>query len=220
MWKSILGAAALLGLVVGSASAAQLKWTGTVLSGLGVSGGESVVGLIDIAYVNLPDGVSDPEFSDFRPFADRFRISLNGTTIFDSDAPGFAVSLASSTLSASQHSGSSSSDIFNEFLGSTNFARSNLRFLAAATVYDDVNSMQSVLGGLENFVSINLASPSQYSSTIKGQSFGFDYDVTSVEFTTAVPIPAALPLLATALGGFGLLSWRKHRRTTAQPFKS
>jgi len=30
-----------------------------------------------------------------------------------------------------------------------------------------------------------------------------------------VPVPAALPLLATALGVFGLLSWRRRRRATA-----
>ena len=37
---------------------------------------------------------------------------------------------------------------------------------------------------------------------------------TTISFVSAVPLPAALPLLASGLGGLGLLGWRKKRRAS------
>jgi hypothetical protein len=46
---------------------------------------------------------------------------------------------------------------------------------------------------------------------------GFWYidDVSVVQEITAVPLPAALPLFATGIGGFGLLGWRRKRKAQA-----
>jgi hypothetical protein len=38
---------------------------------------------------------------------------------------------------------------------------------------------------------------------------------TQFEVTSATPLPAALPLFATGLGGLGLLGWRRKRRSAA-----
>ena len=40
-------------------------------------------------------------------------------------------------------------------------------------------------------------------------------NVESVESTSTTPIPAALPLFASGLGGLGLLGWRRKRKATA-----
>jgi hypothetical protein len=40
---------------------------------------------------------------------------------------------------------------------------------------------------------------------------GWQIDDVSVESTTAVPVPAALPLLATGLGALGFAGWRRKR---------
>jgi hypothetical protein len=39
--------------------------------------------------------------------------------------------------------------------------------------------------------------------------------IATAENTTVTPLPAALPLFATGLGGLGLLSWRRKRKTQA-----
>jgi hypothetical protein len=36
-----------------------------------------------------------------------------------------------------------------------------------------------------------------------------------VSLTAATPLPAALPLFATGLGGLGLLGWRRKRKAQA-----
>jgi len=41
------------------------------------------------------------------------------------------------------------------------------------------------------------------------------FSVTGFSGTTAVPLPAALPLLASAFAGFGIVSWRRRRNLTA-----
>jgi hypothetical protein len=35
--------------------------------------------------------------------------------------------------------------------------------------------------------------------------------------SSAIPLPAALPLFATGLGGLGLLGWRRKRKAQAVP---
>jgi hypothetical protein len=40
---------------------------------------------------------------------------------------------------------------------------------------------------------------------------------TEVIATTTTPLPAALPLFATGLGGLGLLGWRRRRKAQAVP---
>jgi hypothetical protein len=42
-----------------------------------------------------------------------------------------------------------------------------------------------------------------------------DLAVDDISLTSATPIPAALPLFATGLGGLGLLGWRRKRRAQA-----
>lgn len=42
-----------------------------------------------------------------------------------------------------------------------------------------------------------------------------EYNLSATEQLTPVPLPAALPLLASALGGFGLLAWRRSQRAKA-----
>jgi hypothetical protein len=46
-------------------------------------------------------------------------------------------------------------------------------------------------------------------------SFGTGPDTFIPGTPSAVPLPGALPLFATALGGLGLLTWRRKRKALA-----
>jgi hypothetical protein len=48
-----------------------------------------------------------------------------------------------------------------------------------------------------------------------GISCGNSYLVQVSSIDTAAPLPAALPLFATGLGGLGLLGWRRKRKAVA-----
>lgn len=50
---------------------------------------------------------------------------------------------------------------------------------------------------------------------ISNDNFGIVLDNVVLSEVTPVPLPAALPLLASALGGFGLLTWRRSQREKA-----
>jgi hypothetical protein len=43
-------------------------------------------------------------------------------------------------------------------------------------------------------------------------SFQFDVSTSSTTGNTAVPLPAALPLMGSVLGGFGFAMWRRRRK--------
>jgi hypothetical protein len=73
----------------------------------------------------------------------------------------------------------------------------------------DLNSFFSVLVGGVLFTGSN-SDP-----TFKTGAFGVPGASITITDTSATPLPAALPLLASGLGALGLLGWRKKRRTAA-----
>jgi Tol biopolymer transport system component len=54
-----------------------------------------------------------------------------------------------------------------------------------------------------------------YIDNRNGNDGVFDASLTFIPTETATPLPAALPLFATGLGGLGLLSWRRKRKAQA-----
>jgi hypothetical protein len=57
-----------------------------------------------------------------------------------------------------------------------------------------------------------------FGQSIVSVSYNATSDIVSlddVQFSSATPLPAALPLFATGLGGLGLLSWRRKRKAVA-----
>jgi hypothetical protein len=57
--------------------------------------------------------------------------------------------------------------------------------------------------------------PEIYGEGTGGNSFTFYYIDYTVFTSSATPLPAALPLFATGLGGLGLLGWRRKRKAQA-----
>jgi len=106
-------------------------------------------------------------------------------------------------------------------------ASASFNVLINGTVVDSF-SFDGSRGSIENITLTNTF------SSISGDSYALSIVATSTVFpgggswnwlpggtvilsdgVSSVPVPAALPLLASALGGFGLLSWRRKRKLAA-----
>ena len=61
------------------------------------------------------------------------------------------------------------------------------------------------------FASVTISRP----NTPQGTYDYWGIDDVSFNTSTATPLPATLPLFASGLGGFGLLGWRRKRKTQA-----
>jgi hypothetical protein len=64
-------------------------------------------------------------------------------------------------------------------------------------------------GGINGFFALQ-TSPSNGSNSPEEQNL-----ISTEQVIASTPLPAALPLFATALGGLGLLGWRRKRKNTA-----
>ena len=67
------------------------------------------------------------------------------------------------------------------------------------------------------FVFDGITSSSAFSSiTLHSEDDALgSFNVPEIEFVTATPLPAALPLFASGLGAFGLFGWRRRRKSPA-----
>jgi hypothetical protein len=94
------------------------------------------------------------------------------------------------------------------------FSGVDLSFLSGPTITSVVKdpassslfAMGSVLTFTANDIRLNLSGTC--GSCIGGTAYSIILDVTT---TSAVPLPATLPLFATGLVGLGLLGWRRKR---------
>jgi hypothetical protein len=78
------------------------------------------------------------------------------------------------------------------------------------------SSTFSVLAGGSPTVSLTLQGPGLGvlgSTTFNGAAL--DFSTITIDTVAANPLPAALPLFATGLGGLGLFSWRRKRKAQA-----
>jgi hypothetical protein len=74
--------------------------------------------------------------------------------------------------------------------------------LFSTVMLDTTIGLQTVAFGVSNITSVKWIEP----------GFGAQFDNIHVEVT---PIPAALPLFASALGGLGFAGWKRRRKTSA-----
>jgi len=120
-------------------------------------------------------------------------ILLGVGTLFDGPHNPFGSFDAASVLAA-------------EGTGSTSFSLNG-----SPVTFDDANTSISVQGTVFTFATLQ-GNPDYYVSALK---FGVCGPEISCE-TTITPIPGALPLFASGLGGLGLLGWRRKRKTAAR----
>jgi hypothetical protein len=120
----------------------------------------------------------------------------SGSTLFFSAAGGVPFSFESIDLADTFNDGTSF-DV--NFL----FTFAHAPGMSASVTLDRAVGLQTVVFGLADVILV------QWSST--GLAAQFD----NIQATAAVattPLPAALPLFASALGGFGLIGWRRKKQ--------
>jgi hypothetical protein len=82
----------------------------------------------------------------------------------------------------------------------------------------DVTFASLVVGSLSGGSSLCLSTGTAcaFSSQVSGVWVGVGpFTFSDLTFSSATPLPAALPLFATGLGGLGLLGWRRKRKAQA-----
>jgi hypothetical protein len=115
--------------------------------------------------------------------------------------PGFSIHLNSITLDIDDLFGASNSGIVDIFAGGIPGVGDTALLSLSITGNAPVTTALALLGGE---FTIRMAS---WNYGVQGLSFA--------QLNSAVPIPAALPLFASALAGLGLFQWRRKRGTPA-----
>jgi hypothetical protein len=81
---------------------------------------------------------------------------------------------------------------------------------------DVIHPGVSVGAGLNSLAQVFVATQFVDIRLALGGERDWDFDWTRFEAQSSVPLPAALPLFATGLGGLGLLGWRRKRKRAAR----
>ena len=134
-------------------------------------------------------------------FAAPKKQTLGGVTTAIEALPGLsgATLVGDGRLSSEDDAGSDSADVYALHFR----AGKNSKYDEIVLVFSGSTTLSDITApGLRNFRSFNIALLPE----------SFDAMVTPT-IPTVTPLPAALPLFATVLGGFGLLGWRKKRKT-------
>jgi hypothetical protein len=203
-----MAAAMGLGLSVSAAHAAtmDLLVTGkvTVVGG----GAISPLAVDDIVTFHLayttpsPDTDPSPDHGSYTPFSS-FESSFNGQTYTSAADTTFDVTNGVSDEIQIRNFGGpgATNGIFSVDVG---FSDPTGTALNGDSLPTDLLTLQSMNGMFRFFLVPPLTGGPPLPAIITGQ-------ITSIAAVATTPIPAALPLLASALGGLGFMGWRRRR---------
>jgi hypothetical protein len=194
-----------------AASSYTLNFTGTVSSttglflAVGIANGDTVSGSVTFDPVNTNSATTSAFVNNFGQSVSSFTFHLSHLSDpglnFDNTDTG------NGQIASSQIGGFAGLDLSGQSAAST----LNLRFrtdgsiaplASLAALPTDPSAILAMLGG---------ASPSALGLY---EMFGFgrvNFDVAFSPLVAATPIPAALPLFASALGGLGFIGWRRRQ---------
>lgn len=207
MWKSLIGATALFGCIAGTSSAAVIANISDV--------GNDIV-LTYSGSVNLDSTLridaerANQERVEIFTSPDNFSFrAMNGTTVTD-----YVIDITSAP---------SQQDFLETRLNTDAVSGDSFLFQAFDPLFNQIWLPQGYvsgqsISGTATFANNSLADVGAVFGSYRwewennGVSDSLTVNVNSV---SAVPVPAALPLLATALGGLGFLSWRRRWKTAA-----
>ena len=142
------------------------------------------------------------------------------------DDPPFGMDIGGGGGSASGFTLSANKDVtLNSFEGLGNFGNTNPLIDISGLGVDSQGNTFSSVGFLSRpeeistnlFVGgpLSLTAGEVYTFTVTNSSASTRGHITGFDFSVAaVPVPAALPLLATAFAAIGLLSWRRRQKAT------
>lgn len=221
MWKTLIGSAALLALVAGPANAASFADIGDnalfAFTGFAEPNPDPVVvGTSDIT-LSAPNTIisGTEEFEGLEGFTPTFvNPFILPTTTGDITDQSFTVD-----FDRSQVTDPAGASALGAQTGTLTFTLTDIQ---------SVTSQSDELG--TNITLTGLLSVAQTSGTPFYDPATGDFRINAdfpllgnevftltagVPSLTPIPVPAALPLLATALGGLGFLSWRRKKQDSA-----
>jgi hypothetical protein len=200
-----------------AASTYTLTYSGTVTSatgmfaGLGVGVGDVVNGSVDFSNIDFysdnstPPNVFNHAFYQF-PMSSKFTVDHSGAK-YSFDVPGLGSIISqllggsSSTLALTANGPVTRLTLFYETLT----ANPPLETLAGLTDWGQVPAL--LTGATANFFG-------KYEVTDLGSVF-FSINLAPTPAVATTPIPAALPLFVSALGGIGFFGWRRRAKPAA-----
>jgi hypothetical protein len=204
-----LGTALMIGAGAASAATIGVKYSGVVTSVDPDLAGQFSVGdtfTFDIAVDKAtPDGDANPEFGSYYGIT-KFKGSFSSGYTFTAN-PGNVLYVYDTPLLDEVQFGAgsfSTGDIgaYSLFIAAAFFADPTLTMLSSDAIPNDLASLLSL--SADRTMGLNfLKGPDLYNV------FG---TITAATAVTQTPIPAALPLFASALGGLSFFAWRRRRR--------
>lgn len=221
-WLRVAGAAVLAFAVLllaapapSSAASYTLAYSGTILSTNGPGDPFAVLGYI------AGDAISGT--LTFDPFNEGPGADFLGQTSFDQASAAMTFNLSHSGGPSTSYSQSGSGFVGsaeNGFFSALGFGYSGADYeLVLNLITSDAGTSLLSLAGLpatptELIAMLGGTAPSASGHfNIDGYG-GVEFDIA---FTAVTPIPAALPLFATALGGLGFMTWRRRKAAGTLP---
>ena len=205
MKKALIGAVMLLGLAVGQANAAtyNFSWTQTG-SDTPVSSTDPTVTAIGTIDLNAAPGTT------FGLSAlQAINVLVTGTLIDDFLINSVAMTEALSGAVSADGLTVSIFDFYADNNATDGFGCAQLNCVERSSASNGDDGAINILYGLLKLTSTVGNDGALYTSQVAAQS---SFKVTAV---SAVPVPAALPLLASGLGALGFIGWRRKRRVQA-----